>query len=518
MKDLIIEVLSAVPSPKEAKSYIKRFTVPPIEVSFPPPPPTPSPSPFTLPEPPKIPKPVIPDRPAQQEEAARRDRPAQNLKKQQQQILPLIQQLTVQKTPFIDTLFTTRIEHVALIKIQGPFTPLDLKCVAKTLVHLQKLGMMSIAVLDNDEWRETLQEGPLKFNELRKQMMEDATKISEAIENAGGRSTPIPNEIFTLTKKSDKNDSKKDGLIGRTLSTDVGAQINVSLDWLKLCIELRQIPLILPIAIDGLSIQRTIPSNSGMIELSRAISSSNLLDPKTTSPNVEPTKIIVINSEGGIPSEERRGSHVFINIQKEYESIKQSYKVNPQWSFTHPNGLENLEMIKSCLENLPFTASAIMVPAYSPTGLISNLIKDKPAFSSSLPLNTSITPSTTTTVLRHGFPVYFHDSLNTLNIPALHSLIEASFGRKLNGDKYFGRLKNCLENVIVVGDYQGAAVITTESIEGSDKRGDVIYLDKFSVAPKAQGVGVADILWKQMQIKYPNLMWRSRDDNMVNKW
>ncbi|CAG8450584.1 6723_t:CDS:2 [Diversispora eburnea] len=481
-RDLILEVLSTVPSPREVKSYIKRFTVPPIKVSRPPPPPLPS-SPSLKPE-----KQV-----------------------QQQQIQ---QEL---KEKFIDELFSTRIEHVALIKIQGPFTPLDLKYVAKTLVHSQKLGMMLIAILDNDEWKEMLKEGPLKFIELKKKMMEEAAKISEAIENVGGRSTPIYDGIFTLTKKNDINNYKNDALIGRTLPTDAGAKINVSLNSPKSCINLGQIPLILPIALDGLLIQRTISANSGMIELSRAISNSNLINFKTPQvvSQVELTKIIVINSEGGIPSEERRGSHVFINIQQEYESIKQSYKVNPQWKITHPTGFENLKMIKSCLENLPSTASAIMVPAYSPTVLISNLIKDKPVFSSSLPLNASITPSTTTTVLRHGFPVYFHDSLNTINVKAFQSLIESSFGKKLNFEKYFERLKNCLKHVIVVGDYQGIAVITMEDIEGNNEKEKVIYLDKFSVTPKAQGVGVADILWKQMQIRYPNLMWRSRNDNNI---
>jgi amino-acid N-acetyltransferase len=415
------------------------------------------------------------------------------------------------KTEFVDSLFATKLEHIALIKIQGPFTLLDLKSVAKTLVHLQNLGLMPIAILDNDEWKEMLKGDPAQFNELRQWMIEDSTNFCEALEDAGGRATPIYNGVFTLThdesEKSDKKTIHRSSLNLRTLSTDVDAKIDVSLSWLKSSLKLGHIPLILPIALDGLSMQRTIQPNSGMVALSRSLSDLSL---NLKTPHLEPMKIIVINSEGGIPSEERRGSHVFINIQQEYKDIKGSFKKNPQWSFTHPTGSENFEMIKTCLEKLPSTTSAIMVPAYFPTGLIYNIITDKPLFSSSLPLMAPTTPSTNTTVIRYGLQVFYYNSLSTVNIPSLRSLIEASFKRKLDMDNYIARLKKCLSLIIVTGDYQGAAVVTME--------GEVPYLDKFAVLPNNQGIGIADILWKQLQIRYPNLVWRSRDSNGVNKW
>lgn len=36
--------------------------------------------------------------------------------------------------------------------------------------------------------------------------------------------------------------------------------------------------------------------------------------------------------------------------------------------------------------------------------------------------------------------------------------------------------------------------------------------------PETQGMGVADILWKRLVKEYPDLFWRSRIDNPVNKW
>ncbi|KAF0555248.1 DUF619-domain-containing protein [Gigaspora margarita] len=494
-RDLIYEVLSTIPSRKEAQSFLKRFSIPYMK-----PPPIPKS---------KVTKVFSPD------------------KKTDLEFINKDLNQELRKEQFIDSLFSKEFDHVALIKIQGPFTPLDRKSVAKTLVHLQKLGLMSIVVLDNDDWKEMLKDGPSRFNELRKWMINDAENLSDTIDLFGGKATPIYDSVFTLSNGTNnlilKEDTKNKHncyfkLPGRTLATDADAKINVSLNWLKWCYNLGQIPIILPIAIDGLLIQRTIPTNSGMIELSRALSNpsnANILNLKT--PELEPMKIIVINSEGGIPSEERKGSHVFINIQQEYDYLKQSYKVNPHWNFTHPTGLENLDLIKSCLENLPFTSSAIIVPAYSSTTLVSNLITDKPRFSSSLPLSAPTTPSTTTTVLRLGAPVLYHHSLSTINIPSFKSLIESSFGRELNVDDYLSRIEKCLDMIIVVGDYQGAVVVTMEDVEGN-KKGDLPYLDKIAVDPNSQGMGIADILWKQLQTHYPNLLWRSRDDNIVNKW
>ncbi|GBC01881.1 hypothetical protein RclHR1_04370002 [Rhizophagus clarus] len=461
VRSFIVDVLTTTPSQREAMSFIKRFAAIPHKK-----PPVPSASVETK-------RPVLST-----------IIPEKDLK----EVQPQKQQPVVSReNELVESLFEIKYEHVALIKIQGPFNTLDLKSVSKTLIRLQDLGLMPIVVLDNDEWRDLLKVGPSRFDELIRWIREDSANVCEALENAGGRAFPVYNGVFNLTNHE--------------LGKDEASSINVSLSWLDSSLKLGHIPIILPVALDELSMQRTIHPNSGMIALSRSL--------KT--PYHEPMKVIVINTEGGIPSEERKGCHVFINIQQEYEDIKKSYKENPQWNFTHPTGLENFEMIKTCLENLPSTASAIIAPAYSSKGLINNLITDKPLFSSSLPLLAPTTPSTATTVIRYGMPVTYHNSLSTIDMPSLGSLIEASFGRKLDTTNFFDRMKKSLDLVIVTGDYQGAAIVTVEN-------NNVPYLDKFAVSPNNQGIGIADILWKQLQIRYPNLMWRSRNNNGVNKW
>ena len=43
-------------------------------------------------------------------------------------------------------------QHVALVKIQGPFTSRQLASIAEGMVYLKRLGLVSIIVVDNEDW------------------------------------------------------------------------------------------------------------------------------------------------------------------------------------------------------------------------------------------------------------------------------------------------------------------------------------------------------------------------------
>ncbi|CAG8613893.1 8526_t:CDS:2 [Ambispora gerdemannii] len=484
--DLLIDVLKTIPSQREARTFVKRFA-----------------------------------KPEQNSNEGQKQQQSESKEKHEKILTEKSLKRVMARLKFIDSLLTPSVNHIALIKIQGPLNELNREGIAKTLLHLQKLGLMSIVVVGNEDWKKM--EGSSRFRELFQKMFFEAGLICDAIEQSGGRAMPIYNSVFTIGKNlqdfPDLYTKKK----LRTTSVPGLGDIDVSLSWLKSSLQLGQIPLILPIAIDESSNQQVVQANTAMIALSHAL--SNLSDTDCLkSPELEPMKIIIINSEGGIPSQERRGSHVFINIQEEYEQIKQDYKVNPQWNDTHPTGLESLDMMKTCLENLPSTSSGIIVPAYAPTVLLSNLITDKPLFSSSLPLSSPTTPWTTTTILRAGMKVTHHRSFDTIDIAAFKALVETSFGNKLDLEKYLKRMEKCVDTIIVTGDYSGVAVITMESasVEKNNndniKRDVVPYLDKLAVDPEHQGTGAADLLWKQIQIKYPKIIWRARATNPINKW
>jgi amino-acid N-acetyltransferase len=125
----------------------------------------------------------------------------------------------------------------------------------------------------------------------------------------------------------------------------------------------------------------------------------------------------------------------------------------------------------------------------------------------------------------------------------LTALLEASFKKKLDDKAFYERLEQCLDFVIVAGDYSGAAIVTKEPASGNDADLDgekILYLDKFAVLPSHQGDGTVDFLWvalhdesyglgltsalnpniggKQGYGTGKDLVWRSRADNPVNKW
>ncbi|KAJ8062080.1 hypothetical protein OCU04_009858 [Sclerotinia nivalis] len=240
--------------------------------------------------------------------------------------------------------------------------------------------------------------------------------------------------------------------------------------------------------------------------------------------------------------------------------------------------LENLELVRSTLALLPPSSSALITtpdeaansekqPEFKAAGvgtrrqrnpLIHNLLTDKPAFSSSLPVgrlgpmdkNEPISSSTKfapTTFAKHGMPVIiFPDPKTTpwqppiagvpqisltdpqIDLPRLVHLIEDSFNKKLDVQHYLRRVNNRVAGVIIAGEYEGGALLTWELPPGVPDDGSeesrkrmVPYLDKFAVLKKSQGSGgVADVVFKSMvRDCFPGgVCWRSRKDNLVNKW
>ncbi|KAJ3314916.1 Amino-acid acetyltransferase, mitochondrial, partial [Blyttiomyces sp. JEL0837] len=154
-----------------------------------------------------------------------------------------------------------------------------------------------------------------------------------------------------------------------------------------------------------------------------------------------------------------------------------------------------------------------------------NMLKNSSTALATFP-NHNTTTFAPATVLRHGLKVSFHSrreptsstiSTSTSNTPQHDETTRPQPLETVDRD----RLHILLEanSVIVAGDYDGAAIVTWEPFgDANDDKNGCYYLDKFAVAPKSQGIGVADILWKRLCLEFPDLMWRSRADNPVNKW
>ncbi|KAI8067093.1 hypothetical protein BC940DRAFT_257181 [Gongronella butleri] len=365
--------------------------------------------------------------------------------------------------------------QIALTKVAGPFQKQGWLKVGDTLHKLQKLGLSSIVVVDNPAWHEVGREQGART------MMRESMALVEAIEKAGGRAQLIFGGLLEQTTDQGKN------------------ELAINLDFVHAALNHQHIPIILPY-VDN----KPVKSNQVMAALTTKLATS-------PDPRLVPSKIVVINHRGGIPNHAHNGTtaHSLVNVQEEYDDIMRAY--SPDWQYP----IDDLTMVRDCLAQLsPTAASAVITPVSAlPKSLITNLVTDKPLYSSSLPhqrewhrINTS-----RTTILRHGIKIHEYKRLDQLDLPRLTQLLEASFQRKLNQDAFYTRLERVLAGAIIAGDYQGAVLMTEEAPS-------VFYLDKFAIAPTSQGIGLTDILWKRMCDNFPELLWRSRKDNGVNKW
>ncbi|KAL8283544.1 hypothetical protein RQP46_005647 [Phenoliferia psychrophenolica] len=543
-RDLILSVLEAHPSARDSRFYLKNFA----------PSPTPSPSPSqstTAPLTRPTDSPEPPPFPLSESEAAT----PTTAFIQTGSASSTEPQVVEGKTPLADELLSAT-SHTALVKIQGPFTDRQLESIAEGMVYLKKLGLVSIIVMDSEDWLDeqheilSLSHGEKRARiiHLRERMKADTLKFADLLEQKGGEARPllegvlcVPGAEFSdsFTPIASTSEVPYERAPEKDLFVD-------SLSGIRDAIRRGEIPVIPPVALDSACFSLCVSANDAV----RAIS-SGLADHERRAGlryesetrlrhdvDLTPVRIMVINREGGIPSPARAGNpHLSINLESEFEHIGTTFT----WHDSHPTSLANLALIRSCLVDLPRTASAVLVSHRSPRSLIANLITNKPAHSPSL--HHSLLPSENLqhqpTIVRRGLPIRVSRSMAELDQPKLTALLEASFGRQLDAQPFYDRLSRDLDFCIIAGDYQGVAIVTNEP-RPSPSSSPIAYLDKFAVLPSLQGDGTVDFLWGALRDESfglglpsalnPNvgglqgkgegrdLVWRSRANNPVNKW
>lgn len=404
--------------------------------------------------------------------------------------------------------------RIALFKIKfQTILNLEWKGISETFKRLTNLGISPIIMLDYDH----LLHDSFKHSEIY--MSNQANKLLNFlnnVDNEGLRST-IMRSLFTINNGKISINSLEEILIPLYQGT---------------------IPIVQPIVYNADSThQNIISSNSLLFNLS-----TTLLETKDI---LTIEKIVMIDPVGGIPSVERnQTSHVFINLSQEYSDIVSELFIG----YIQPNirdfHLSNLETMREILQiankisqtddltgiiTTPFIMS-INNDQLNP--IIYNVLTDRPIISSSLPSTNNRTPQLSTSIIKHGVVVNVYDkdsydkSFTLDNLikdklvqkDRLIELINDSFGKELKVDEYLNRINENLATLIIIGDYDGAAIITWES--SSKYPENVAYLDKFAIAKRNQGLpGLADIIFKLILQSHPNeLIWRSRKNNPVNKW
>jgi amino-acid N-acetyltransferase len=429
--------------------------------------------------------------------------------------------------------------RTALVKLQGPFTNKQLDSIARGMVYLEKLGLVSVIVVENNQL-------PRGDDGERSALIEEIMRVVTALEEQGAQARPVLGTVVRLGPMPDDDELPKP-------HDFVPPEAHVfpsDLVGIRSALRAGEIPVLPPFALDSFCRSVRIDSNDvlgalarGMVEAAALEGSDVKTDPHADySQDIDlvPLRLMMINREGGVPSYARTGfPHLLINLTSEYDYIRDTF--DPSWSKERPSSLSNLSLARTCLAYMPPTSSAVMVSHRSPSSLIANLITNKPAVSSSLPHallqgNRRLTPDTPT-LLRRGQPIQVIRNLAGVDKAKLNHLLETSFKRTLNADAFYERLEKTLDFIVVAGDYIGAAIVTNEP--SPDSSSPISYLDKFAVLPSHQGDGTVDFLWVALHdesygLGHPfsinpnggkegkgegrDLVWRSRADNPVNKW
>lgn len=408
--------------------------------------------------------------------------------------------------------------RVAVIKIRDPDSIASdtLSGIGATLYNLLKLGVSPVIILDHPH------EGD--FGQARKKFFQSCQRVIETMGKCpdGGFLKSIPLKLLSEAIESD------------------GDNLRLSLTE-SVLIPLSQgtIPIVSPIGFDTRSSCHIMLSADNILKtLVSSLASINqrfsIKNDKEDLVTVE--KVIFVDQNGGIPSLERfKSSHVYINLLQEYQDIIEELGFLP--AAKRKTHQENLVLMRSALESLTNDATGIVTTPEIATlrestgrmtnPIIYNVLTDRPVISSSLPVNLKKTPMLNTTIVKKGLPITVITGSENLDLVQLErkgsvdlkklkNLIETSFRRRINMDHYLERIKDNLAGLIIIGDYDGASIVTWETSRDIK----VPYLDKFSVSPGVQGsVGVADVVFKSLLSAFSEeLLWRSRQNNPVNKW
>lgn len=460
--------------------------------------------------------------------------------------------------------------HVAIVKIRAPQNVDDttLRGVLHTIEQLSRLGLQSVMVVDCNDKSD--REGYCEAKELA---VTQADRLVQAIDGLRGKGARRLDSVLSFSSSGqgylggDVRISQRNFLVSplRKGMIPVIASIGFNPFTAKYnAVGGDEVILALTRELAGISITREWQDDHDLGRKIERLQSEISID-----------RVIILDSIGGTPYHNHQHRvHRYINLEQEFEGLMKAFAKNQ-----NPAALchaKNLVMMKSALELLPPSSSGFIttpsavaqsdaLPAATSSGptvgtrrqrnpLIHNLLTDKPAVSFSLPQHRLETGSTaaignSSTLLKRGMSLTIVPELPAggwmnpivqerkqpglattglrdprIDYQRLSHLVNDSFGRILDVKAYDERTRNSLAGVIVAGDYQGAAIFTWEqppppyNLQGPHYPW-VPYLDKFAVLRSAQGTATADVLWNAMTEAFPQgFCWRSRTVNPVNKW
>lgn len=244
----------------------------------------------------------------------------------------------------------------------------------------------------------------------------------------------------------------------------VGEITQVNLDPINQALGSSAIPVIAPIG-EGENEILNINADIASVELVKAMN---------------PDKVIFLSETGGIFNQSNKLIET-INLVLEYEDLMQQ-------DWLHSGMKLKLEQVKALLDHLPKTSS---VSITQPINLPKELFTD----------------SGSGTLVKHGYKVDQFKEPDRQIQSEFKLIVESSFDGQLVDD-FFDKSDD-------LQIFMTACKRATIAISNEFK---IPYMDKFGVIPNAKGEGLGAGIWHEMRKTYPQVFWRSRASNPINKF
>ncbi|MEJ8569274.1 acetylglutamate kinase [Elongatibacter sediminis] len=359
--------------------------------------------------------------------------------------------------------------HFAVVKVGGGVLDQQLDALAAALAFLRNLGLMPIilhgagpqldAALEEAGIETVKRDGlrvtsPEAMGVIRPVTYRANRQLVTALERQGVRAQGIQHGVF----ECDYLDRDRLGLVGDIRRIDLEA--------IREAVDRGVLPVVASLGESATGQVMNINADFAARELIWA---------------VEPHKIIFLTPTGGLLDESGRVISA-ISLRTDFD-----YLVSQPW--VHSGMQLKLQQVAQILEKLPDTASVSITS-------VENLAREL------------FTHRGAGTLIRQGEQILELDEFSESDAARTATLLEQSFGRKLNP----GYFDNLPISKVLVSESFGAMAIVLEGVDG------IPYLDKFAVTPEAQGAGLGAAVWQALIQRCPELYWRSRVDNPVSPW
>ena len=362
--------------------------------------------------------------------------------------------------------FSSTEQRFAVIKVGGSVIQNDIENLISSLVFLDQVGLKPVILHGA---------GPMLSKALEDQGVDFSFIDGQRVTSRETRD--VAQQVFSKTNQQvvDALESKGAKAVGLTADVFeciqdkpdlgfVGTVKNVNEHLVNKILEEGSIPVIAPLGQEGNEVLN-INADIATVELVKTIN---------------PYKVIFLSDIGGIFNKSDQLIEN-INLVLEYEDL-----MVQEW--LHSGMKLKLEQIKELLSYLPKTSS---VSITKPINLPKELFTD----------------SGSGTLIKHGYKVNKHSLPDTEIENQFKQIIESSFNGSL--------VSNFFENKFNMDIFMTSCKRATIAISNDFS---VPYMDKFGVIPEAKGEGLGAGIWHEMRKAYPQVFWRSRANNPINKF